>query len=62
MDRREQKLERLVADQASHDAVVQAWPTIDPMIRADTIVLLTKTTGGGFIYCRPELPLGQECP
>jgi len=57
-----QILHVFVADQASHDAVVQAWPTIDPMIRADTIVLLTKTTGGGFIYCNPDPPLGQECP
>jgi len=57
-----QILHVFVASQSAHDAVAQAWPQIDPMIRADTIVLLTKTTGGGFIYCNPDPPLGSECP
>lgn len=57
-----QILHVFVANQSAHDAVAQAWPAIDPMIRADTIVLLTKTTGGGFLYCNPDPPLGMECP
>lgn len=57
-----QILHVFVANQSARDAVVQAWPSIDPTIRADTIVLVTKTTGGGFIYCNPDPPLGTECP
>jgi hypothetical protein len=44
------------------DAVVRVLPTISSAVRADTIVLLTKTTGGGFVYCNPDPPLGNECP
>lgn len=43
-------------------AIDRVWPTIDSTLRADTIVLVTTTTGGGFVYCDPEPPLGQECP
>jgi hypothetical protein len=57
-----QILHVLVADKEAHDAVVAAYPTVDPTLRADTIVLLTQTTGGGFIYCNPDPPLGTECP
>jgi len=48
-------------NQAATDAIATAWPTIDAAIRADTIVLVTQTTGGGFIYCNPDPPLGSEC-
>jgi len=57
-----QILHVFVADKAAHDAVLAAYPTIDPSLRADTIVLVTQTTGGGFIYCNPDPPLGAECP
>lgn len=50
------------ATTASRDAIGRVWPTIDASIKADTIVLVTTTTGGGFIYCHPTPPLGQECP
>lgn len=43
-------------------AIDRVWPTIDSTLRADTIVLVTTTTGGGFVYCDPDPPLGQECP
>lgn len=43
-------------------AIDRVWPTIDATLRADTIVLVTTTTGGGFVYCDPDPPLGQECP
>jgi len=48
--------------QANTDAVTRVLPTIDASIRADTIVLVTQTSGGGFIYCNPDPPLGSECP
>jgi hypothetical protein len=44
------------------DAVTRVWPTIDPSLKADTIVLVTQSVGGGFIYCHPLPPLGNECP
>ena len=50
------------ANKDETDAVVRVLPTIDGSIRADTIVLLTETTGGGFIYCNPDPALGSECP
>jgi hypothetical protein len=50
------------ATQASTDAIGRVWPNIDAAIRADTIVLVTTTVGGGFVYCHPTPPLGQECP
>lgn len=43
-------------------AVERVYPTIGSDLRADTIVLLTETKGGGFIYCNPDPPLGSECP
>jgi|GEM_PF-810646 len=48
-------------NQAATDAVARTWPTIDAAVRADTIVLVTQTTGGGFIYCNPDPALGSEC-
>ena len=47
---------------AATDAIGRVWPTIDAAVRADTIVLVTQTTGGGFVYCNPDPPLGNECP
>jgi len=49
-------------NKAATDAIARTWPTIDTAIRADTIVLVTQTTGGGFIYCNPDPALGNECP
>lgn len=57
-----QILHVFAANKAQADAVVRVLPTIDADIRADTIVLLTQTTGGGFVYCNPDPPLGSECP
>jgi hypothetical protein len=57
-----QILHVFVATQAAADAVDRIWPTLDAATRADTIVLVTHTTGGGFIYCHPTPPLGQDCP
>ena len=48
-------------NKAATDAIGRTWPTIDAAIRADTIVLVTQTTGGGFVYCNPDPPLGSEC-
>ena len=56
-----QILHVLSVDQANTDAIARVWPTIDPAIRADTIVLVTQTAGGGFVYCHPTPPLGSEC-
>lgn len=56
-----QILHVLSVDQANTDAIARVWPTIDPAIRADTIVLVTQTKGGGFVYCHPTPPLGSEC-
>jgi len=47
-----------------HDAtlaVERVWKTLDKVLKADTIVLVTETSGGGFIYCNPDPPLGSEC-
>ena len=57
-----QILHVFAANKAQADAVVRVLPTIDSTIRANTIVLLTQTTGGGFVYCNPDPPLGSECP
>lgn len=57
-----QILHVFTANKAASDAVSRVLPTIDASIRADTIVLLTQTSGGGFIYCNPDPPLGSECP
>ncbi len=57
-----QILHVFAATQAQADAVTRVLPTIDASIRANTIVLLTQTSGGGFVYCNPDPPLGSECP
>jgi hypothetical protein len=57
-----QILHVFAATNAQADAVSRMLPTIDATIRGDTIVLLTKTKGGGFVYCNPDPPLGSECP
>ncbi len=49
-------------NKAATDAIARSWPMIDAAVRADTIVLVTQTTGGGFIYCNPDPALGSECP
>lgn len=51
-----------VANQTVADQVTRVWPMIDSSIRANTIVLMTTTRGGGFIYCNPDPALGTECP
>jgi hypothetical protein len=56
-----QILHVLSVDQANTDAIARVWPTIDPAIRADTVVLVTQTKGGGFVYCHPTPALGAEC-
>lgn len=48
------------ADNARRVAAV--WATLDAATRADTIVLVTVTRGGGFLYCDPDPALGSECP
>lgn len=45
-----------------HDAVKRVLPTIDEATKSNTIVLITRTTGGGFLYCDPDPALGSECP
>jgi hypothetical protein len=58
-----QILHVFAANKAQADAVARVLPTIDASIRSNTIVLLTQTTGGGFVYCNnPDPPLGSECP
>jgi hypothetical protein len=52
-----------VASQVNADAVMRVLPTIDATTRADTIVLVTRAAGGGFLFCGvSRAPLGQECP
>jgi hypothetical protein len=57
-----QILHVFTANKAATDAVGRVWPAIAAGVRADTIVLVTQTTGGGFVYCDPNPPLGSECP
>ncbi len=57
-----QVLHVFAATQASADGITRVFPTIDTGLRADTIVLVTRTEGGGFIYCEPDPALGSECP
>jgi hypothetical protein len=57
-----QVLHVFVANDAAGDQVERVWRALDDRIRADTIVVLTVTRGGGFIYCNPDPPLGTECP
>ena len=50
---------------ASHEnteAVRLAWPTLPVEVRADTIVYVTETAGGAFLYYGAEEPLGETCP
>jgi hypothetical protein len=51
-----------VATDAAKQAVERVLPNISATLRADTIVLVTRTIGGGFIYCNPDPALGSECP
>lgn len=57
-----QVLHVFTADKAATQAVERVFPTVTKEVRADTIVLVTETSGGGFVYCRPAPPLGKECP
>ncbi|WP_146653719.1 hypothetical protein [Labilithrix luteola] len=57
-----QILHVFTANKSATDAVDRVYPMIDAAVRADTIVLVTETTGGGFIYCEPNPALGSECP
>lgn len=49
-------------NKAATDAIERVLPTIAPAVKADTIVLVTETKGGGFVYCDPDPALGSECP
>jgi hypothetical protein len=57
-----QILHVFTANTAASDAVERVLLTIDTALKADTIILLTQTKGGGFIYCNPDPALGSECP
>jgi hypothetical protein len=57
-----QILHVFAVDQNAADAVNRVWATLDASLKADTVVLVTRTKGGGFIYCNPDPPLGSECP
>jgi len=57
-----QILHVFAVDQNAADAVNRVWAGMDDALKADTIVLVTRTKGGGFIYCNPDPPLGNECP
>jgi hypothetical protein len=57
-----QVLHVFASSAANAEAVARVWPAISPALRADTVVLVTETQGGGFIYCNPDPPLGAECP
>jgi hypothetical protein len=48
--------------QAQYDAAKTAWGQLSAAVKADTIVVLTRSVGGGFIYCNPDPPLGNPCP
>jgi hypothetical protein len=57
-----QILHVFAANATSADLVARVWATLDATTRADTIVVVTATVGGGFIYCNPDPALGSECP
>ena len=57
-----QILHVFAANAEQEAAVKRVIPMIDAAKRADTIILITRTTGGGFIYCNPDPTLGAECP
>ena len=51
----------LVNTTADAETAAEALGLLDASTRADTIVLVTLVSGGGFIFCDPD-PLGSECP
>lgn len=57
-----QILHVFTANKAGTDAVLRVLPTLDAALKADTIVVLTQSKGGGFLYCNPDPALGSECP
>lgn len=57
-----QILHVFTANKAATDAVLRVLPTLDASLKADTIIVLTQSTGGGFLYCDPDPALGSECP
>jgi hypothetical protein len=57
-----QILHVFVADDAAEASAKRVVPTISAALRADTIIILTRTRGGGFLYCNPDPALGSECP
>jgi hypothetical protein len=56
-----QILHVFAVDKAAADGVERVWKTLSSALRADTLILVTQTQGGGFIYCNPDPPLGSEC-
>lgn len=48
-------------DKNAADAVERVYGTMSTDLKADTILLVTETQGGGFLYCNPDPPLGSEC-
>jgi len=56
-----QILHVLAVDKPAADAVARVWAALPATLRADTAVLVTQTTGGGFVYCNPDPALGSEC-
>lgn len=59
---RKQILHVFTPNAAGVAQIMRVLPQIPSATRADTIVLVTRTSGGGFIYCNPDPPLGAECP
>jgi hypothetical protein len=57
-----QVLHVFTANRAATEAVQRVYPNLPAATRTDTILLVTQTTGGGFVYCNPDPPLGSECP
>ena len=57
-----QVLHVFTVNKVGTDAVARVLKNISAADRADTIVLVTQTTGGGFVFCHPLPPLGSECP
>lgn len=56
-----QILHVFAVDAAAAAATERVWKTLSAELRADTLVLVTETSGGGFVYCNPDPPLGSEC-
>lgn len=57
-----QVLHLWVPNATYYDAVKRVLPMIDDATKGNTLILLTRSTGGGFLYCDPDPPLGSECP